>query len=104
MSTEDRRQQPDEDARDVDGGAYIGNRPELAEETIPGGLQDEDERVAGHDSRSSGSGVPMRRRHTVNSTSVKYTSTPPEPCRTPAAACPGMLAKYQIYQINAPTG
>lgn len=40
----------------LDGGAYIGNRPELAEETIPGGVQPEDERVAGHDSRSSGSG------------------------------------------------
>lgn len=37
-----------------DGGAYIGNRPELAEETIPGGIGEDDERVAAHDSRSSG--------------------------------------------------
>jgi hypothetical protein len=39
-----------------DGGAYIGNRPELAEETIPGGVGPDDERVAAHDSRSSGEG------------------------------------------------
>ena len=56
MSTEDRRSTPDGGERELDGGAYIGNRPELAEETIPGGVDEEDERVAGYDSRSSGSG------------------------------------------------
>lgn len=53
--TDEQRSGPDGE-RPLDGGAYIGNRPELAEETIPGGLQPDDERVAAHDSRSSGSG------------------------------------------------
>jgi hypothetical protein len=44
----------DQDRRD--GGAHIGNRPEMAEETIPGGVTEDDERVAAHDSRSSGEG------------------------------------------------
>ena len=56
MSTEDRRPAPESGERELDSGAYIGNRPELAEETIPGGVDEEDERVAGYDSRSSGSG------------------------------------------------
>jgi hypothetical protein len=37
-------------------GGYIGNRPERAEETIPGGVRKDDDRVAGHDSQSSGEG------------------------------------------------
>jgi len=50
MGREDERnQQPD-------GGAYIGNRPEFAEETIPGGVREGDERVAVNDSESSGEG------------------------------------------------
>ena len=36
-----------------DAGAYIGHEPEFAAETIPGGVQDHDERVAGEDSQSS---------------------------------------------------
>jgi hypothetical protein len=44
-----------------DGGAYIGNRPELAEETIPGGVGDDAERVAAHDSHSSGEGKQSER-------------------------------------------
>jgi hypothetical protein len=52
----DKRRTGPEADRPLDGGAYIGNRPELAEETIPGGVQPDDERVAAHDSRSSGSG------------------------------------------------
>ncbi len=40
-----------------DGGAYIGNRPEFAAETIPGGVRDDDERVAAHQSQSSGEGA-----------------------------------------------
>jgi hypothetical protein len=53
--TDEKRTKPDAD-HPLDGGAYIGNRPELAEETIPGGVQPNDERVAAHDSRSSGGG------------------------------------------------
>ena len=40
-----------------DAGAYIGRQPEFAAETIPGGVQPRDERVAGEDSQSSGSGA-----------------------------------------------
>ncbi len=32
----------------LDPGAYIGNRPELEEESIPGGVQPGDERIAAH--------------------------------------------------------
>jgi hypothetical protein len=53
--SDEQRSRTDDQGR-LDGGAYIGNRPELAEETIPGGVQPDDERVAAHDSRSSGSG------------------------------------------------
>jgi hypothetical protein len=45
---------PDQEPRDA--GAYVGRQPELAEETIPGGVTDKDERVAGWASRSSGPG------------------------------------------------
>jgi hypothetical protein len=41
---------------ELDGGAYIGNRPELASETIPGGVDDDDERVSAVDTQSSGEG------------------------------------------------
>ncbi len=51
MSNDDRR----------DGGAYIGNRPEAAEDTIPGGLSEDDERVAAHDTQSSGEGKAAER-------------------------------------------
>jgi hypothetical protein len=55
MGREDeRKQQPD-------GGAYIGNRPEFAEETIPGGVREGDERVAANDSESSGEGKASER-------------------------------------------
>ncbi len=40
-----------------DAGAYIGREPEFAAETIPGGVQPHDERVAGEDSQSSGAGA-----------------------------------------------
>ncbi|HEV7603494.1 MAG TPA: hypothetical protein VGO15_00900 [Candidatus Limnocylindrales bacterium] len=43
---------------DLDPGAYIGNRPELEAETIPGGLEPEDERVAAYDSRPGAPGEP----------------------------------------------
>lgn len=34
------------DDQQVDAGAYIGRKPEFAAETIPGGVQRDDERVA----------------------------------------------------------
>lgn len=33
---------------ELDSGAFIGHEPELAEETIPGGTDPDDERVAAH--------------------------------------------------------
>lgn len=36
----------DRNDHDLDAGAYIGRRPELAAETIPGEVQPKDERVA----------------------------------------------------------
>ena len=49
---------PEQDQREseLDQGAYIGHEPELAAETIPGGVGPDDERVAGYASRSSGTG------------------------------------------------
>ena len=41
---------PEREPRDP--GAYIGNEPELASETIPGGVRPEDERVAAHSSQA----------------------------------------------------
>jgi hypothetical protein len=35
-------------ARPADAGAYVGNRPERQAETIPGGVQPDDERIAAH--------------------------------------------------------
>jgi hypothetical protein len=32
----------------ADPGAYVGNRPERQAETIPGGISDDDERIAAH--------------------------------------------------------
>lgn len=55
METE-RSDEPRRDENAADGGAYIGNRPEMASETIPGGVHGDDERVAGHDSQSTGTG------------------------------------------------
>jgi hypothetical protein len=47
--------------RPLDPGAYIGHEPELAAETIPGGVQDDDERVAAHSTQGTGSGRPEER-------------------------------------------
>ena len=60
--TEERRNERGDDrperdqATELDGGAYIGNRPELASETIPGGVNEDDERVSALDTQSSGEG------------------------------------------------
>ena len=37
---------------DLDAGAYIGREPELASETIPGGVRPDDERVAAGDTQT----------------------------------------------------
>ncbi len=42
----------------LDPGAYIGQEPELEEETIPGGLKPGDERVAAHDAAPGVPGEP----------------------------------------------
>ena len=47
--------------RPTDPGAYIGHEPELAAETIPGGVGPEDERVAGTATQSTGVGAEARR-------------------------------------------
>ena len=39
-------------------GAYIGQEPELAAETIPGGVQPEDERVAAHSTQTGPASAP----------------------------------------------
>ena len=49
MSDSNERERPD-------AGAYIGRKPEFASETIPGGVQSDDERVAAGDTQSSGAG------------------------------------------------
>jgi hypothetical protein len=40
----------------TDPGGYIGHEPELSSETIPGGVEPEDERVAGTATQSTGTG------------------------------------------------
>lgn len=44
--------------RELDPGAYIGQEPELASETIPGGVQPEDDRVAFNASQRAVDGEP----------------------------------------------
>jgi hypothetical protein len=51
---QDRDRQPEE----PDAGSYIGHEPERATETIPGGIQPEDERVAAHSTRPDGGEAP----------------------------------------------
>lgn len=46
------------EGHDLDPGAYIGNQPELEEETIPGGVTPRDERVAAYQSRRGVPGEP----------------------------------------------
>jgi hypothetical protein len=51
------KQQDERAEKAPDAGAYIGHEPEFAAETIPGGVQERDERVAGEASQSSGEGA-----------------------------------------------
>jgi hypothetical protein len=41
-----------------DAGAYVGNRPERQAETIPGGVEPEDERIAAHSTQVGASPSP----------------------------------------------
>ncbi len=43
--------------RPEDAGGYIGRQPELAADTIPGGVQPKDERIGGTATQSSGAGA-----------------------------------------------
>jgi hypothetical protein len=42
------------EAADIDAGAFIGNEAELAQETIPGGIQRGDERISAVATQSTG--------------------------------------------------
>jgi hypothetical protein len=44
--------------RDLDPGAFIGHEPELAGETIPGGVRPADDRVAANASERAVDGEP----------------------------------------------
>ena len=44
--------------RELDPGAYIGQEPELAGETIPGGVKPDDDRVAFNASQRAADGEP----------------------------------------------
>jgi hypothetical protein len=46
-----------EGERPDDAGGYIGREPELAADTIPGGVQAKDERIGGTATQSSGVGA-----------------------------------------------
>ena len=48
-------------SRPTDPGGYIGHEPELSSETIPGGVQPQDERVAGTATQSTGEGAADKR-------------------------------------------
>ena len=48
---------PGGDAVPTDAGGYIGHEPELARETIPGGVQQGDVRVAGVATQPTGAGA-----------------------------------------------
>lgn len=57
----DPRLPPGGDETPSDAGGYIGHEPELARETIPGGVQPGDVRVAGVATQPTGAG---EREHT----------------------------------------
>ena len=52
--TDDGRRTDHPDSQHLDPGAYVGREPERLAATIPGGISDEDERVAAHSTQSSG--------------------------------------------------
>lgn len=58
---------PGGDEVPTDAGGYIGHEPELARETIPGGVQRGDVRVSGVATQPTGSGA---RAHQAAETSV----------------------------------
>jgi hypothetical protein len=48
---------PGGEGRPTDAGGYIGHEPELARETIPGGVQPGDVRVSGGATQPTGAGA-----------------------------------------------
>ena len=58
MTDREQPGQPGQTGRDLDPGAYIGREPELASETIPGGAQPNDDRVAFNASQRAADGEP----------------------------------------------
>jgi hypothetical protein len=57
MASNHRDHEPVESG-ELDPGAYIGHEPEREADTIPGGVQPGDERVAAHDSQPGVPGEP----------------------------------------------
>ncbi len=55
-----------EKSKPQDPGAYIGHEPELSQETIPGGAQPTDERVAGTATQGTGAGAQKRRAESLS--------------------------------------
>ena len=51
------------DHKPTNPGAYIGQEPELAADTIPGGVQPDDERVAAHSTQAGPPSAPEPRGH-----------------------------------------
>jgi hypothetical protein len=45
----------------LDAGAFIGHEPEMAADRIPGGVRDDDQRIAAHSTQSTGAGRPDER-------------------------------------------
>lgn len=52
----------------LDPGAYIGNKPEFEEESIPGGVQPGDERIAAHSTQVGPKGAPEPSGHRERAT------------------------------------
>jgi hypothetical protein len=53
-TTDPRTGQPSDGAEDLDPGAFIGRGQEFAAESIPGGVQRNDERIGGTATQSTG--------------------------------------------------
>jgi hypothetical protein len=60
----------------VDAGAYIGHEPERATETIPGGVQRDDDRIAATQSQGTGVGRPDERGQPVDEPSGHREASP----------------------------
>jgi hypothetical protein len=58
MASERDPKHNDDPIEDLDPGAYIGQKPELEAETIPGGVSERDERTSAYDSQPGVAGEP----------------------------------------------